>query len=312
MQNEELEKANKLIEDQKKLIDQKNGELESLNKEVEGIREEFQKVKQSAETLRQQCQTLDKQCGELKQKLNEANKENIALVAQSAQQRGSLQAQINKLTEDIKKRDEVEEEERTSQINKLKDALRKSKAKCEELEQTAESSKKKVDILREENTQKHTAYILSNEEVKQLRDQVSALEIENSVIKAKIGLVESRFNQQMKQYKDAVGVESAAKEARYKAERARIIEENEKRRSKFMLDMTSLFRKKIDVSKPLDEEMCLKLVETSLESEEKALQEAEKLHDLERQDKTIRQLLKAENGVRTVALIQDLVEWKSQ
>ena len=47
-------------------------------------------------------------------------------------------------------------------------------------------------------------------------------------------------------------------------------------------------------------------------SEEKALQEAEKLHDLERQDKTIRQLLKAENGVRTVALIQDLVEWKSQ
>jgi hypothetical protein len=190
--------------------------------------------------------------------------------------------------------------------------LRKSKAKCEELSRSAELSKKKLDALREENTQKHAAFILSNEESKQLKDQISALEIENNVLKAKIGLIEKRFNQQMKQFKDATSVENAAKAAEFNSEKAKIIGENEKRRSKFLLDLTSLFRKKVDITKPLDESSAIELVRASLENEENMLQEVEKLHDLDRQNTTIRQLLKAKDGIRTVALVQDLVESKSQ
>ena len=310
--NEEIEQLKQTIADQKQLIDQKEQEIQQQNKEIKEVQEEFGKIKEQSGDVQNQIQQLEKKNNALKQKLEAEKRQNAQLVAEAAQQRGSLQGQIDQLAAELRKKDDESQEEQQAKIAQLQSDLKKANAKCDELAHSADIAKKKLDTLREDDTQKHTELIRTREDNKELKEQLSALEIENNVLKAKINMVESRLNQQMQRLIDAHSVETAAKEAEFKSERAKVIEEREKQRSQFLLDITSLFRTKIDITNPLDENSALSLIDKLLKSEEEAVNEKERLYDLERQIGEIRRLLNAQDdSVRTVALVQNLVEIKA-
>ena len=146
-----------------------------------------------------------------------------------------------------------------------------------------------------------------NENNKSQSDTIQELEVENSFIKQKMRIMEESYNEQIHQATALANVRIAAKESEYKADKANVVAQQEKRMYDFISQIAEIFNTTRDIYSISDEKSCLNQIKLLVERTKEAEVENQQLTQYQREIEEIRSLLNAQSNQRTIAVVKSLL-----
>ena len=298
-----------IIQSQTKELDHLREELHGCRTEFDSLRAEFENVKQNNAELHSALQQEKKKNAALDQAMrNEVNrvKDRAAakldkamkmLATEQKQRIDKMSQRLRAVQQELKQRNQ-EVSEKQEIIKKQEEQATQLSLSCsqmeEEIQQNVQGNEQKLQLLRQQLTEQ--------------QERVQALELEKKVTLNKLKSSEEKctkekthFESQLAMYKFA-----AANQMQAKLDQAQT--ELQDKQYNFLKDVCNTFQEYVDFTVPITPPNVLQMLEQVSADSKKAKRDAEKANDCERQLNEIRNLLQAQKGTRTTAVVSDFVD----
>ena len=303
---EEINNLNKKISEQEEIINNLNEEVNARRSEIEKIAEENGQLQTKNNELLTTLKKSEKRCNQLESSIVDLEKVvkdkykaklDKAIAAIVEEQNGRIE-QLQRRIKSVQRDNTKAIEQKNQEIEQAHQQYQDLAAQKENVERELKTSEAEAQNI----------IINLRTQLRDLSNQKISSELETKVLQQRIKSVEERMQREKDDIETQYSLKQLRSEEEIKSRTARIQEELENKKNEFLTKIVSELREFADPSIPVTETNIIELMSDIYTRLKINARDNERIEDLDRQMREIRQIIEAPKGTRTIVVIKNIID----